>query len=73
VKRGTVSESGFDPNPASQPLHSSPANRQADSGSRLLRSVQAPENPKDVIEVLGIDANPVILNGKNPAVLAFLC
>ena len=34
--------------------------------------MQAPENPKDVVEVLGIDANPVILNGKDPAVLPFL-
>src|ERR1700681_2638096 len=69
VKRGTRSGHGFYPNPASQALDRGPANRQTDSGSGFLGSVQAPEDPKNVIEILRIDANPVVLHRESPAVL----
>jgi len=51
------------------------ADRQADSGAgKLFPAVQALKHNENLFEVLGVDSQPVIEDGKNPLVVAiFSC
>ncbi len=46
-------------------LDDSPADRQTDSGARIL-AAQSLEQPKDVLEPVPIDPDAVVTNGEQP-------
>src|SRR5690348_6703203 len=64
---GSLAGVGFDPDSAMIPLHDALANRQSNTRSRVfVSSVQAFEEPKDVLPILGFNANSIIAYRKHP-------
>ena len=58
------------PDPAAIRLDDPLANRQADSGSRIILPVQPLEDPEDLLRVFRLDSDAVVLHRKEPIPVA---
>ena len=71
VEDGAAGGGGFNPDAAAVAFDDALADGQADAGAGVFCAVEALEDCEDVAGVLGIDAEAIVGNGKNPVPAGF--
>jgi len=65
VKSRSLPWRGFGPDAAAVPFHDSPADREAEAGSRIFRAgVKSFEESKDLLLELRFETDAIVLNGE---------